>query len=215
MVLVLVYEGKFFSLPQDYFCLKFPQNFSHRYRPQSSLNGLLSKLPSQFPCLQSYPFNSFFTLQPKLYPENINLIQLFSQFSCSVMFNSLQPHELQHARLSCSSTNTQSLLKLMSIESVMPSSRLILCHSLLYLPSIFPSIRVFSNESVLFRIRWAKYQSFSISPSNEYSGLISFMIDWFDVLAVQRTLNRLLQHHSSKSNQLLLCIKLLFNQLLD
>ena len=101
------------------------------------------------------------------------------------MFNSLQPHEVQHARLSYSSTNTQSLLKLMSIESVMPSSHLILCHSLLYLPSIFPSIRVFPNESVLLRIRWAKYWSFSISPSNEYSGLISFMIDWFDLLAVQ------------------------------
>ena len=116
------------------------------------------------------------------------------------MFNSLQPHEVQHARLSYSSTNTQSLLKLMSIESVMPSSHLILCHSLLYLPSIFPSIRVFPNESVLLRIRWAKYWSFSISPSNEYSGLISFMIDWFDLLAVQGTLKSLLQHHSSKSS---------------
>ena len=81
------------------------------------------------------------------------------------MFNSLQPHEVQHARLSYSSTNTQSLLKLMSIESVMPSSHLILCHSLLYLPSIFPSIRVFPNESVLLRIRWAKYWSFSFSIS--------------------------------------------------
>ena len=89
---------------------------------------------------------------------------------------------------SLSITNSQSLLKLMSIESVMPSNHLILCHPLLLLPSIFPSIRVLSNESV-FHIRWPKYWSFSfsISPSNEYSGLISFMIDWFDLLAVQGT----------------------------
>ena len=93
----------------------------------------------------------------------------------------------------------RSLLKLMSIESVMPSNHLILCHHLLLLPSIFPSIRVFSNELAL-RIRWSKYCSFSISPSNEYSGLISFRIDWFDLLAVQGTLKSLLQHHSSKAS---------------
>ena len=95
--------------------------------------------------------------------------------------------------------NSWSLLKLMSIESVMPSNHLILCHPLLLLPSIFPSIKIFSNESVL-RIRWPKYWSFSfsISPSNEYSGPISFRIDWFDLLAVQGTLKSLLQHHSSK-----------------
>ena len=95
----------------------------------------------------------------------------------------------------------QSLLKLMSIELVMPSNYLILCHSLLLLPSTFPTIRVFSNELPL-RIRWPKYWSFSfsISPSNEYSGLISFRIDWFDLLAVQRTLKSLLQHHSSKAS---------------
>ena len=87
----------------------------------------------------------------------------------------------------------------MSIESVMPSNYLILCRSLLLLPSIFPSIGVFSNESAL-RIRWPKYWSFSISPSNEYSGLIFFRIDWFDVLAVQGTLKSLLQHHSSKAS---------------
>ena len=87
----------------------------------------------------------------------------------------------------------------MSIESVMPSNHLILCHPLLLLPSIFPSIKVFSNKSAL-RIRWPKYWSFSfsISPSNEYSGLISFRIDWFDLLAVQGTLKSVLQHHSSK-----------------
>ena len=90
-----------------------------------------------------------------------------------------------------------SLLKLMSIESVMPSNHLILCHSLLLLPSIFPSIRVFSSESVL-HIRWPKYWSCSNSLSNEYSGLISFRIAWFDLLAVQETLKSLLQHHSSK-----------------
>ena len=94
-----------------------------------------------------------------------------------------------------------SLLKLMSIDSVMPSNHLILFHNLLILPSIFPSIRVFSNESVL-RIRRPKYLSFSfsISPSNEYSGLISFKMDWLDLLTVQGTLKSLLQHHSSKAS---------------
>ena len=98
-------------------------------------------------------------------------------------------------------TNSQSLLKLMSITSVMPSNHLILCCPLLLLPSIFPSIRVFSNELFLL-IRWPKYWSFSfsISPSNEYSGLISFRMDWLDLLAVQGTLKSLLQHHSSKAS---------------
>ena len=102
---------------------------------------------------------------------------------------------------SLSITNSQSLLKLMSIETVMPSNHLILCCPLLCLPSIFPSIRVFSNESVL-PIRWPKYWSFSfiISPSNEYSGLISFRMNWLDLLAVQGTLKSLLQHHSSKAS---------------
>ena len=102
---------------------------------------------------------------------------------------------------SLSITNSRSLLKLMSIESVIPSNHLILCHPLLLPPSIFPSIRVFSNESV-FRVRWPKYWSFSfsISPSNEYSGLISFRMDWWDLLAVQGTLKSLLQHHSSKTS---------------
>ena len=130
------------------------------------------------------------------------------QFSCSVMSGSLQPHGLQHARPPCpfppSIPNSRSLLKLMSIESVMPSNHLILCHPFLLLPSIFPSIRVFSNESVL-HIRWPKCWSFSfgISTSNEYSRLISFRIDWFDLLAVQGTLKSLLQHHSSKAAVLL------------
>ena len=102
---------------------------------------------------------------------------------------------------SLSFTISWSLLKLMSIESVMPSNHLILCRPLLLLPSIFPSIRVFSNESTL-HIRWPKYWSFSsnISPSNEHSGLISFRMDWLDLLAVQGTLKSLLQHHSSKAS---------------
>ena len=101
---------------------------------------------------------------------------------------------------SLSITNSQSLLKLMSIESVMPSSHLILCHPLLP-SSIFPSLRVFSNEPVL-HIRWPKYWSFSfnISPSNEYSGLISFRMDWLDLLTVQGILKSLLKHHSSKAS---------------
>ena len=98
-------------------------------------------------------------------------------------------------------TNSWGLLKLMSIKLVMPSNHLILCHPLLLLPSIFPNIVVFSNESVLW-FRWPKYWSFSfsISPSNEYSGLISFRMDWLDLLAVQGTLKSLLQHHSSKAS---------------
>ena len=104
-----------------------------------------------------------------------------------------------HASLSI--TNTKSLFKLTSIESVISSNHLILCHPLLLLPSVFPSIRVFSKESVLC-IRWPKYWSFSfsISPSNEYSGLISFRIDCFDLLVVQETLKSLLQHHNSKAS---------------
>ena len=106
---------------------------------------------------------------------------------------------------SLSITNSQGLLKLMSIESVMPYSHLILCCPLLLLPSIFPSIRVFSKESTL-RIKWPKYWrfSFSISPSNEYSGLISFRMDWFDLLAVHGILKSLLQHRSSKHHSLAL-----------
>ena len=110
-------------------------------------------------------------------------------------------------------TNSQSLLKLMSIELVMPSNHLILCCPLLLLSSIFPSIRVFSNESVLC-IRWPKYWSFgfSISPSDEYSGPISFRIDWVDLLAVQGTLKSLRQHHSSKAS-ILQCLAFFIVQL--
>ena len=106
-------------------------------------------------------------------------------------------------QVSLSITNSQSLLKFMPIESLMPSNHFILCRPLLLLPSIFPSIRVFSNESAL-RIRWPKYwsSSFNISPSSDYSGLISFRMDWLDLLAVQGTLKRLLHHHSSKASVL-------------
>ena len=110
-------------------------------------------------------------------------------------------HWTASRQASLSITNSQCLLKLLSVESVMPLNHLILCHPRLLLPSIFPSIRVFSNESVL-RIRWPKYWSFSfsISPSSEYSGLISLRMDWLDLLAVQGTLKSLFQHHSSKTS---------------
>jgi len=116
-------------------------------------------------------------------------------------------------QFSMSITNSRSLLKFMSTESVMPSNHLTLCQPLLLPPSIFPSIRVFSNESALC-IRWPKYWSFSfhISPSNEYSGLISLRMDWLELLAVQRTLKSLLQHHSSKAS-ILQCSAFFINQL--
>ena len=116
------------------------------------------------------------------------------------MSDFLRPHELQHARPPCPSP-TPRVHPTMSIESVMPSNHLILCRPLLLLPSIFPSIRVFSNESALL-IRWPKYWSvsFSIIPSNEHPGLISFRMDWLDLLAIQGTLKSLLQHHSSKAS---------------
>ena len=125
-----------------------------------------------------------------------------SVHSHSVVFDSLQHHELQHARPPCPSPTPrvhQAHQLSSSIESVMPSSHLILCRPLLLLLLIPPSIRVFSNESTL-HMRWPKYFSFSISPSNEQPGLISFRMDWLDLLAVQGTLKSLLQHHSSKAS---------------
>ena len=118
-----------------------------------------------------------------------------------VVSDCLQPHGLQHSRPPCPSPTPGVYSGLTSIESVMPSSHLILSHPLLLLPSIFVSIRVFSNESVL-HIRWPKYWSFnfSISPSNDYSGLISVRMDWLDLLAVQGTLKSLFQQHSSKAS---------------
>ena len=130
-----------------------------------------------------------------------NLFMPPVQFSHSVVSDSLQPHGLQHARTPCAITSSRSLLKLMSIESVMPSNHLILCYRLLLLPSLFPSIRVFSEKSVL-HIRWPKYWNFSfcINPSDEYSWLISFRMHLLDLLAVQETLKRLLRHHSSNAS---------------
>ena len=116
------------------------------------------------------------------------------------MSDSLRSHGLQHTRLPCPSPSPGAYTNSCPLNPVMPSNHPILCHPLLLLPSVFPSIRVFSNESAL-HIRWPKYWSFSfsISPSNEYSGLISFRIDWFDFLVVQGTLNSPLQPHSSKA----------------
>ena len=129
--------------------------------------------------------------------------QIFSsiQLSHSVVYNCLQPHGLQHARPPCPSSTPGVYPNSCPIESVMPFNHLILCHLLLLLPSIFPSTKVFPNDSALL-IRCPKYWSFSfsISPSNEHSGLISFRMDWLDLLAVLGTLKSLLQHHSSKAS---------------
>ena len=137
----------------------------------------------------------FYSLSSSIQTRQFSSVQLLSRVRLFVI-----PWTAAH-QASLSVTNSQSFLKLMSIELVMPSNHLIFCRRLLLLPSIFPSIRVFSNESVLC-IRWPKYQSFSfsISPSNQYSGLISFRTDWFDLLAVQGTLKSLLQHHSTKAS---------------
>ena len=126
----------------------------------------------------------------------MNLLQSVIRFSHSVMSDSATPRSTAH-RASLSITNLQSLLKLMSIKSVMPSNHLILCHPLSSCLQSFPA-SVFSNESILC-IRWPQFWSFSISPSNEYSGLIFFRIDWFDLLVVQGTLKSLFQDHSSKT----------------
>ena len=137
------------------------------------------------------------------------LSEIMSKFILTLWFSSVQLVSCVRlfvtpwsaaCQASLSITNSQSSPRLMSIESVMPSSHLIFCHPLLLPPSILPSISIFSNESAL-RIRWPKYWnfSFSISPSNEYSGLISFRMDWFDLLAVQGILKSLLQHHSSET----------------
>ena len=135
-----------------------------------------------------------------LVPECVFLLSQSVQFSHSVVSDSLRPHESQHAQASLSITSSQSSPRLTSIESMMPSSHPILCHPLLLLPPVPPSIRVFSNGSTLC-MRWPKYQSFSFSiiPSKEIPGMISFRMDWLDLLAVQGTLKSLLQHHSSKA----------------
>ena len=151
------------------------------------LQGLISSAIWSFPLSQITSSNAKFPLSSVQFSHSC--VQLFAT-----------PWTVAR-QASLSITNSQNLLKLMPIESVMPSNYFILCRSLLLPPSIFPSIRVFSNESVL-HIRWPKDWSFSfsISPSNEYSGLISFRMDWLDLLAVQGTLKNLLQHHSSKAS---------------
>ena len=145
------------------------------------------------------------TLIPKTHPNSCNttLWRMLAfvgsvQFSHSVVEYTVTPWTAAY-QASPSITNSQSLLRLMAIKSEMSSNHLILRHSLFLLPSIFPSSRVFSNESFC-HMRWPKYWSFSISPSNEYSGLISFRMDWLDLLAVQGTFKSLLQHHSSKAS---------------
>ena len=158
---------------------------------------------ARLPCTNSWSLLKFMSIESAKPSNHLILCH-------PLQFSSVQ--SLSHVRLfatpwiaahqaSLSITNSWSLLKLMSIELVMPSNHLILCHPLLLLPSNFPSIRVFSNESVLC-IRWPKHWgfSFNISPSNEYSGLISFRMEWLDLLAVQGTLNSLLQHHSSEAS---------------
>ena len=143
------------------------------------------------------------TIEPaKVYHfQSIHCTRAYNQFSSVHLFSCVllfaTPWTIA-CPASLSIINSRSLLKLMSIESVTPSNHLILCRPLLLLPSIVPSIRVFSQESV-FCIRWTKYWSLSISPSNEYSGLISFRMDWLDLLAAQGTLKSLLQYHSSKA----------------
>ena len=167
------------------------------------LLGLLQLPPDRFPSFCSWPSTISFTYQPERFFKiwesptwcRCYLYYLSSVQSLSHVWLFVTPRTAAR-QASLSITNSWSLLKLMSIESVMPSNHLILCCPLLLRPSIFPSIRVFSNESVLC-IRWPKYWSFSfsISPSNECSGLI-FRMDWFDLLAVQGTLKSILQHHS-------------------
>ena len=148
--------------------------------------------------------SAYSSFHPSLYIYQLISLshKYFSQFSSVQLLSHVHLFAILWTAVcqaSLSVTNSWNLLKFLSIESVMPSNHLILCHPLLFLPSIFPSIRIFSNESAIC-IRWVKYWSFSFSIStfNEYSGLISFRIDWLDLLAVKGTLKSLLQHHSSK-----------------
>ena len=145
-------------------------------------------------CLHIYWFSAYLSITDKRHSVQFSSVQSFSHVQLFVT-----PWTAP-CQASLSITSSRSLFKLMSVESVIPSNHLILCHPLLLQPSIFHTIRVFSNESL--HIRWPHYWSFSfsISPSNEYSGLISFKIDWFALLAIQGTLKNLLQHHSSKAS---------------
>ena len=173
-------------------------------------SGIGNGNPLQYSCLENSmdrrtrhttvhgTLKSWTQLRDWAYTHSHHQFSSVHSLSCVWLFAT--PWTAAH-QASLSTTNSQSLLTLMSIELVMPSNHLILCHPLLLPPLIFPSIRVFYSESVLC-IRWPKYWSFSlsISPSNEYSGLISFRMDWLDLLAVQGTLKSLLQHHSSKAS---------------
>ena len=170
---------------------------------QPPLLGVRASLvPDLFPCLLFQPHKV--TIVPFLYSLLLVSDRVFSSVKSLRRVRLFATPWTAARQASLSITNSRSLLKLMSIESVMPSNHSILCHPLILPPSIFPSIRVFSNESALC-IRWPKYWSFSfnISPSNEHPGLISFRMDWLDLLAVQGTLKSLLQHHSSKASVLL------------
>ena len=164
--------------------------------------------PLQYSCLENFMDRGAWWVRVhgitmwQTWTEWLTLSYLSVQFSCSVLSPSWRPHELQHSRPPCPPPS-RSLLKLMPIKLVMPSSHLILCRPLLLLPPIPPSISVFFNELTLY-MRWPKYWSFSfsVSPSSEHPGLISFRMDWFDLLAIQGTLKSLLQHHSSKASVL-------------
>ena len=160
--------------------------------PELSAGGLPAPMFCKSPSSPEHNVTSWANVETKNFPQFFSVAQ-----SCLT----LATPWTAACQASLSITKPQSLLKHMSFESVMPSNHLTLCHPLLLLPSICPSIRVFSKESVL-HIRWPKYWSFSfsISPSNEYLGLISFRIDWFELLEVQGTLKSLLQHHSSKAS---------------
>ena len=179
-------------MPSNHLFLYHPLLLLPSTLPSTRVFSNYSALHIRWPKYWSFSFN----ISPSNEYSGLNS----SQFS-SVLSSSLRPQELQHGQASLSITNSQSLLKLMSIELVMPSSHLILCRPLLLLCPIPPSIRVFSSESTLLK-RWPKYWSFSfsISPSNEHPGLISFRMDWLDLLAVHGTLRSLLQNYSSKAS---------------
>ena len=162
--------------------------------------GLLYYLQgcTQIP-LKMHSMNTYIRACTCMWKLKIQNLEAFSSIICVRLFAT--PWTVAR-QASLSIINSWSLLKLLSMKSVMPSNHLTLCHPLLLLPSIFPSIRVFSKESIL-HITWPKYWSFSISPSSEYSGLISYRINWFDLLTVQGTLKSPLQHHSSKASLVL------------
>ena len=183
----------FSSLARDWTCTTCTGRWSPTHWPTREVPGVVFIQPALCSRHHTQGFVTF---------SKWTSVQFSSVQSLSHVWLFATPWTAEH-QTSLSICNSQSLPKLMSIESVMPSNHLILCHPLLLLPSIYPSIRIFSNESAL-HIRWPKYWSFSfnISPSNEHSRLISFRMDWLDLLAVQENLKSLLQHHSSKASVL-------------